>query len=139
MKNPFKYIIPAYFDTLDGVLTLGATVLKVYDGSVPPNENGSFVLIGERTYTQDPAKGRFIGEAFVLVDVTIRGANFGFKDSDAVAEQVMALINSDSNPPTTGVQVATTSIESVNNLAGIDSRNNVYRTLIRYRHTINEL
>lgn len=143
MKYIFKYLIPAYFDILDGNISVQGITLPVYDAEAPANENGdfgSYILLGDRSSQQTQAKGRFTSEVFLLVDVCIKGNNFGFEDSEDAANQIMQLINSDANPDCTpDFQVVTTSIQSTNNLTGINKTDNVFRTLIRYRHLVNQL
>ena len=140
MKLIFYYLIPAYFDILDGAIELDGEPLPVYDGQVPPDVMGSYILIGERNAIQTPAKGRFTFDCNVLIDVVIKGANYGFGQSEDCANQICALINSDANPVcASSFQVVTTSVESVNNLAGINPADNVFRTLIRFAHKVNQI
>jgi hypothetical protein len=140
MKLIWNYLIPAYFTALDGNIEIDGDALPIYDGEAPPEVQGSYILLGDRTSTQTPAKGRFTSECTLLVDVVIKGPNFGFKDSEDAAEQIMALINSDSNPVcASSFQVVTTSIQSTNNLNGLNRTDNIFRTLIRYRHLVNQI
>ena len=44
MKNPFKYLIPAYYNALNGQVVVNGTTLPVYDGIVPPNGAASYIL-----------------------------------------------------------------------------------------------
>lgn len=139
-KYIFKYLVPAYFTILNGNITLLGTPLPVYDGQVPPTQNGSYILLGERTSSQTPGKTCTNFEAFLLVDVCIKGASYGFKDSQDCANQILVLINSDSNPNCApDFQIVTTSVSSTNNLAGINASDNVFRTLIRFRHLVTQL
>lgn len=140
MKLIWNYLIPAYYAALDGNIEIDGIVLPICDGQVPPDLQGSYILLGDRTYTQTKAKGRYTGECTLLVDVVIKGPNFGFKDSEDAAEQIMALINSDTNPVcASSFQVVTTAIQSTNNLNGLNRTDNVFRTLIRYRHLVNQI
>ena len=140
MKLIWNYLIPAYFTALDGNIEIDGESLPIYDGEAPPEVTGSYILLGDRTSTQTPAKGRFTSECTLLVDIVIKGPNFGFKDSEDAAEQIMALINSDSNPVcASSFQVVTTSMQSTNNLNGLNRTDNIFRTLIRYRHLVNQI
>jgi|Laugresp1bdmlbsn_1035097.scaffolds.fasta_scaffold00419_12 hypothetical protein len=137
MKNPFKYLIPAYYTALTGQITIGGSILKVYDGMVPQNASDSYILIGERTSGQMKAKCDFTSECYVLIDCVIKGNGFGFKDSEEAADQVLAIINSNANlVPSSSFQVATTSIQSINNLSALNPADNVFRTLIRFKNTV---
>ena len=122
MKYVFHYLIP------------------VYDAIVPPNENGSYILLGQRTTTQGQAKGTFEFDCTMLVDVVIRGQGFSFKDSQDAANQICQLINSDANPDCSpNFQVVTTSVLSINSLTGMTNSDLVYRTLIRFAHKIKQV
>jgi len=132
MKNPFKYLIPAYYAALNGQITVNGTILPVYDGMVAPN--------GERTSSQQQAKCGFLTECFVLIDIVLKGSNYGFKAADDAANQVLAIINSDDNPvPTSGIQVVTTSVQSINNLSSLNATDQVFRQLIRFRNVVSEI
>jgi len=140
MKLIFYYLIPAYFNILYNTILIEGLYLPVYDGQVPPDVMGSYILIGERNASQTKAKGRFNLECNILIDVCIKGANYGFKESEDAANQILQLINSDENPVcASAFQVVTTNVESVSNLAGINASDNIFRTLIRYSHKVNQI
>ena len=140
MKNPFKYLIPAYYAALNGQIVVSGTTLPVYDGMVPPNAGLSYILIGERTSSQVQAKGTFLTECFVLIDIVLKGSNYGFKAVEDAADQVLAIINSDDNPmPVSGIEVVTTSVQSINNLSGLNATDQVFRTLIRFRNVVSQI
>lgn len=140
MKNPFKYLIPAYYSALNGNISLNGSILPVYDGMAAPNADSSFIMIGERTSSQIDAKCGFTSECFVLIDIVLKGYGYGFKDSEEAADQVLQRINSDLNPsPTSSFQVVTTSVQSINNLSSINSSDNVFRTLIRFRNIVTQI
>lgn len=140
MKNPFKYLIPAYYTALSGQIVVGGNILPVYDGMAAPNADSSFIMIGERTSSQIDAKCGFTSECFVLIDIVLKGYGYGFKDSEEAADQVLQRINSDLNPsPTSSFQVITTSVQSINNLSSINSSDNVFRTLIRFRNIVTQI
>jgi len=140
MKNPFKYLIPAYYSALNGNITINGSILPVYDGMAAPNADSSFIMIGERTSSQIDAKCGFTSECFVLIDVVLKGYGYGYKDSEEAADQILQLINSNLNPtPSSSFQVVTTSVQSINNLSSINSSDNVFRTLIRFRNVVTQI
>lgn len=140
MKNPFKYLIPAYYTALSGQITVGGTILPVYDGMAAPNADSSYIMIGERTSSQLNAKCSFTSECFVLIDIVLKGYGYGFKDSEEAADQILQRINSNLNPtPTSTFQVVTTSVQSINNLSGLNDADNVFRTLIRFRNIVDQI
>lgn len=141
-KLIFATLAPAYYTILNGQIRINPAEdpLPIYDGQVPPNYNGSYILLGERISSQTPGKTCTNYEAFFLVDICIKGASYGFKDSQNCANQVLALINSSSNPNCApDFQVVSTSIASTNELAGINASDNVFRCLLRFRHLVTEL
>ena len=93
MKNPFKYLIPAYYTALNGQITINGTVLPVYDGLAAPNADSSYIMIGERTSSQLNAKCSFTSECFVLIDIVLKGYGYGFKDTEEAADQILDIIN----------------------------------------------
>lgn len=140
MKNPFKYLIPAYYSALNGNITINGSILPVYDGMAAPNADSSFIMIGERTSSQIDAKCGFTSECFVLIDVVLKGYGYGYKDSEEAADQILQRINSNLNPtPSSSFQVVTTSVQSINNLSSINSSDNVFRTLIRFRNVVTQI
>jgi hypothetical protein len=140
MKYPLKYLIPAYYTLLNGQITINSSALPVYDGEVPPNYNGSYILIGDRTSTQMEGKGIYNNECTVLVDVCIKGSSMGYSQSQDGANQVLGLINSEANPSIgPSFQCVTTSVQSTNTLGGINKTDNIFRTLIRFRHIIKQI
>lgn len=139
-KLIFRYLVPSYYTILNGNITLDAAALPVYDGQVPPNHTGSYLLIGERTSSQTPGKTCSNFEAYILVEVCVKGASYGFKDAEDCTNQILALINSGANPDCSPTfQVVSTSISSTNELAGINASDNVFRVLTRFRHLVTEL
>lgn len=140
MKNPFKYLIPAYYSALNGNITINGSILPVYDGMAAPNADSSFIMIGERTSSQIDAKCSFTSECFVLIDIVLKGYGYGFKDCEEAADQILQRINSNLNPaPTSSFQVVTTSVQSINNLSALNSSDNVFRTLIRFRNVVTQI
>lgn len=140
MKNPFKYLIPAYYTALNNQITINGSILPVYDGMAAPNADSSYIMIGERTSSQIDAKCGFTSECFVLIDVVIKGASYGFKDSEDAADQILAIINSNANlVPSSSFQVVTTSVQSINNLSALNATDNVFRTLIRFRNVVTQI
>lgn len=139
MKYVFFYLVPVYYNLLKSAITIGGAYLPVYDAEVPPTETGSYILIGERNTNQEDAKGTFLFDARVLIDVVIKGQSFSFKDCEDATSQIVGLIHSDANPDCTpNFQVVTTDV-TFNSLNSISSTDLIYRTLIRFHHKIKSL
>lgn len=140
MKNPFKYLIPAYYQALSGSIVLGSSIIQVYDGMAAPDADQSYIMIGERTSSQIDGKCGFSSECFVLIDIVIKGSNYSYQTADDVAEQVLQRINSNLNPtPSSSFKVITTSVQSMNNLNALNDADSAFRTLIRFRNLVSQI
>lgn len=140
MKSIDLYIVPAYYNLLNGAITVEGEVLPVYDGQVDAAYQGSYILIGEISSSQTPGKTCLNFEVFVLIDVCIKGPSFGFKDADEATNQIFAIINPSANPNCyPDFQVVSTSLQSSNRLPGINATDNFFRRLSRFRHLVTEL
>ena len=136
MKNIFKYLIPAYYSELI-LLNLG---LPIYDGIAPSTEKGSYILIAaDRNSQQTQNKNGYNFTVQILIDIVIKNGNFGFKDSDDVAEKITLAINSDNNIIVSNFQIITTTLLSQNNLGGLNNTEPTFRTLLRFQHLVSQL
>ena len=137
MKNIFKYLIEAYFNKL---VSLNLN-LPVYDGIAPSSEKGSYILISsDRNSQQTPNKAGFSFTVQILIDVVIKNGNFGFKDSDNIAELITQALNSDQQLDLTpDFQIISTVVLSQNTLSGLNPTEPTFRTLIRYQHLVSQL
>jgi len=133
MKDISKELIPAYYTILSGLS------LPVYDGMAPDTEKGSYVLMGEFFSTQDQNKNGYLFDVTILIDICIKNGKFGFKDADNYADQLFALINSDSQPTLSSFQIITTEVLSTNRLTGLNNTEPTFRRLIRFGHSISQL
>ena len=141
MKNPISSLATAYYNILDGNLTLpNYGMLPVYDGMAPDSEIGSYVLIStDRQAVQVADKCTFYWEAYILVDIVDKSGNFGFNGSDAVSEQIGSLISTHLNPNLAPDFQCITTIANFQNLQGLNPTEPVFRTLVRYFHKIVQL
>lgn len=144
MKYIRYYLIPAYYDLLNGNVTVQGIDLPVYDAeaiaATTSDLTGSYILLGECTTTQALGKGVFNSEVFQVVDVVIKSDGFLQEDCDDAVNQITQLINSDENPDCTpDFQIVTTSVQSINNFNNINKTENVFRTIIRFRHIVKQL
>lgn len=137
MKNVLLYLANAYYTILSGAnLMFNGSPIPVYDGMAPSTELGSYILIGvDRGAQQTDDKCGFMFNAQILVDVVIKNGSFVFVDSDTLADEISALINSQLNPTVDNFQVFATSV-SFNNLQGLNNTEPIFRTLMRFNHKI---
>ena len=133
MKNVLNAIVQAYYNILIG----SSITLPIYDGMAPNTELGSYVLIGDRNAQQTDDKCGYTWNVQITVDVVIKNGSFGFLDSDTIAEQVGALINTQLNPTMTDFQAITTKA-NMSSLPGLNPTEPTFRTLTRYSHLISQ-
>lgn len=139
MKYIFNYLIPAYYSILNGNVLLNALPLPVVDDMASAPTSSSYILLGERSSFQREDKAGFLSEVNLLVDVVVKGDNFGQGDAEDAANQITQLINSNANPDLSpNFKVITTSIQSTNNLSALNPTDRVFRTLIRFRHIVKQ-
>lgn len=105
---------------------------------VPPNATSEqiYIVLGERLSNQTSNKTMNQFDASLLVDIVSKSNNFGFANSEDVAQQVMQIINSSANPDTMPDFQVVTTRTSTFNLSGLNPMDNVFRTLIRFEHKI---
>lgn len=137
MKNVLLYLANAYYTIISGAnIQLNGKSIPVYDGMAPSTELGSYILISvDRSAQQTEDKCGFMWTANMLVDVVIKDGNYGFVESDTIAEQIGELVNSQLNPTIANFQCFTTS-SSFNNLSGLNPTEPTFRTLLRNQHKI---
>jgi hypothetical protein len=140
MKYFWKYGIPAYYNILNGAIFYNGSYssVKVYDGIVPPNATSQpiYIVLSERFSNQTANKTMSQFDASLLIDIVAKTSGFGYKDTEDIANQILALINQNANPNTMpDFQVATTRVNTFN-LQGINQTDNIFRTFIRFEHKV---
>ncbi len=140
MKNVLLYLSNAYVTTITNAnIRLNGVLLNVYDGMAPSTEKGSYILVGtDRSAQQTGNKCTFQYTANMLVDVVIKNGNFGFVDSDTVAEEICPLINTFTHLQVDNFQVVNTQA-NFQNLQSLNNTEPVFRTLVRFTHNIVQL
>ncbi len=137
MKNVLLYLANAYYTLLSnaGIMFEGA-LLPIYDGMAPVTELGSYILIStDRNAQQVGDKCTFQWDANILIDVVIKTGSYGFVDSDTIADEIGALVNTFTHFPVDNFQVVNTSA-SFSNLQGLNPTEPTFRTLVRFTHNI---
>lgn len=137
MKNVLLYLSNAYYAIINGAaIHLNGVLLPVYDGMSPSDEVGSYILISaDRGAQQTGNKCTFQFQANMLVDVVIKNGDFGFVDSDTVANEIAPLINTFTHLQVDNFQIVNTQA-NFNNLQGLNPTEAIFRTLIRFQHNI---
>ena len=132
MKNVFSYIIPFYYQQIYKVVSL-----PIYDGMAPDTEKGSYIILGDRNFTQTEGKNDYLGKCQILLQVVIKSPNFGYKDVDDVISQILSIFNSDNTlTMTDGYQIINTYVISQQYLPSINRTDMVFQGLLRLEHKI---
>jgi len=135
MLNP-NIVIKKWFYT---TITTG-TGIGVYDGMAPTTGGNEYIILTGRSSTQEQGKAGYTNTINITLDIVTKNANFGFKRSEEISNQILTLINSDTiiTLPT-GWNASQLYIQSVNNLDSLNPLDNVFRTLIIYNLTITQI
>lgn len=127
MTNPIS-ALKKYF-----VTTLGtATGLTVYDGIAPDDAGSQYVVITGRSAQQLQGKSGFVSSVSITVDCVTRGNFTGYKQAEAIGQDVMTAINSDTDINLSTGQCTSLFVAGVTNLDGLNPTDAVFRQLITY-------
>jgi hypothetical protein len=122
MYNPNVDIKKWFYTNL-----VSATGLGVYDGIAPDTAGNKYLILTGRTSSQ------------VQGNIVTKNANFGFKDSEAISNQILAAINSDTHITLpTGWNASSLSVAGIRNIQALNPLDNVFRTLLTYNLTITQ-
>ena len=117
-----------------------ATGLPVYDGMAPDNDLTEYIILDNRTSSQEQGKSGYTNSNSITVDIVTKNANFGYKRSETISNLILAAINSDTNITLpSGWTSSSLYVESIRNLDGLNPLDNVFRTLITYNLTITQI
>ena len=138
--NPIIALRKGYFDALEGNITVDMITIPIYDG-VNPNEESMYIVLAERSATQEDNKCGFDYSCTMLVDCIVKSTNFGYYKSDDIAEQVLGFINSNSLLDLTayGFEMVSTELTDTNNLTSLNPEDGVFRTLLRFSHKLHKI
>jgi hypothetical protein len=135
MLNPNVEIKKWFYSTLKT-----ATGLGVYDGIGPDTAGNEYLILTGRTSSQVQGKNGYTNTLNFIVDIVTKNANFGFKRSEAISDQILAAINSDTHITLpTGWGASSLSVEGIRNLSALNPLDNVFRTLITYQLVITQI
>jgi hypothetical protein len=116
-----------------------ATGLTVYDGIAPDNAGSPYIILDGRTSTQEQGKSGYTNTNVIIVDIVTKNANFGYKDSETISNQILTAINSDTTITLpNGWGSSSLYVDSIRNIDGLNPLDNVFRTLITYNLTITQ-
>jgi len=141
MKDPSYAIRKAYFDELDGNLSVNGNNVPVYD-RVPDKPPSHYVLIAEQTAVDESSKGCFGVDATVLLDVVTRfKKGGGKKDADVISNQItQRIIDHESYPDASPeFKIYGVMLENMNTLESMEPSEYVVRKLIRIRNLVQQI
>jgi len=139
MVNPTDDLRKAYFEALEGNIVVNAIEVPIYDGMNPYGNEELFIVLGERDAIQQDGKSCLDYQCTILVDCIVKNSNFGYSTSEAIANEVLTLINSDVILTMDNFQMASTEVTSKFNLSALNENDNVFRTLIRFSHKLHKI
>ncbi len=139
MANPTDELRKAYFTALEGNIIVNAIEVPIYDGMNPYGTDELFIVLSERDAVQQDGKNCFNYQCTFLVDCIVKNSNFGYATSEAIANEVLTLINSDIILTMNNFQMASTEVTSKFNLSALNEDDNVFRTLIRFSHILHQI
>jgi hypothetical protein len=117
-----------------------ATGLGVYDGIAPETAGNEYLILTGRTSSQQQGKSGYTNTLVFIVDIVTKNANFGFKRSETISNEILAVINSDTNITLpTGWVASSLSVQGIRNIQALNPLDNVFRTLITYNLTITQI
>ena len=118
---------------------VSATSLGVYDGIAPDTAGNEYLILTGRTSSQVQGKNGYTNTLVFTIDIVTKNANFGFKDSEAISNQILAAINSDTHITLpTGWNASSLSVAGIRNIQALNPLDNVFRTLLTYNLTITQ-
>ena len=140
MKDPGYEIRKAYFNLLNGNLSLNGVNIPVYD-RVPPEEKGHYVVISEQTATDESSKGCYSLDTTILFDVVTRyKKGGGKKDADMISNQITeAVIVRYYFPVLEGFKIYAVRLDNSNYLETLEPNNYTVRKLIRVRVYVQQI
>lgn len=116
-----------------------ATGLSVYDGMAPDTAVAPYIVMDGRTSSQEQGKNGYTNSISIDVDIVTKNANFGYKRSEEISNQVLTAINSDTDITlANGFYSSSLFVASIRNLDGLNPLDNVFRTIITYNIIITQ-
>jgi len=115
------------------------TDLDVYDGMAPEGAGNEYLILDGRSSSQEQGKTGYTNSVTMTVDIVTKNANFGYKRAETISDLILANINSDTTITlANGFYCSSLYVQSVRNIDGLNSIDNVFRTLIIYNLTITQ-
>lgn len=114
-------------------------VYPVYVGFAPPAPGDQYIVIRARSSQQGSDKSSFTSTVQLIIDCVAVGKDFGYQDADAISDEVLPLIDSE-----TAISLASPFyanalyVTDISNEEGLTPDSNVFRTLVTYNLTVTQ-
>jgi len=142
MKDVGYSLRKAYYDKLNGAVTLNAVAVPVYD-NVPDSANYPYIQISNISVVDNSTKDNFNNNCVVTVQVFTGtdGTNYSKADADAISTQVMQLLINRSSLPNAApdFKVVTNLLESTGYIESQFDGFYEVRKVIRIRNIVEQL
>ena len=142
MKDVGYSLRKAYYDKLNGAVTLNAVAVPVYD-NVPDSANYPYIQISNISVVDNSTKDNFNNNCVVTVQVFTGtdGTNYSKADADTISNQVMQLLINRSSLPNAApdFKVVTNLLESTGYIESQFDGFYEVRKVIRIRNIVEQL
>jgi hypothetical protein len=142
MKDVGYSLRKAYYDKLNGAVTLNSVAVPVYD-NVPDSANYPYIQISNISVVDNSTKDNFNNNCVVTVQVFTGtdGTNYSKADADTISNQVMTLLINRSSLPNAApdFKVITNLLESTGYIESQFDGFYEVRKVIRIRNIVEQL
>jgi len=142
MKDVGYSLRKAYYDKLNGAVTLNSVAVPVYD-NVPDSANYPYIQISNISVVDNSTKSNFNSNCVVTVQVFTGtdGTNYSKADADTISNQVMVLLINRSSLPNAApdFKVITNLLESTGYIESQFDGFYEVRKVIRIRNIVEQL
>lgn len=142
MKDPGYGLRKAYYDKLNGAVTLNAVAVPIYD-NIPNKATYPYIQISNISTTDASTKSSFNSNCIVTVQIFTgtNGSTYSKYDTDTLGNSVMQLLLNRSSLPDGGTdfKVITNTLESIGYIENQYDGFYEVRKVIRIRNIVEQL
>ena len=145
MKNPIGRLKTAWFDKLDGAITISGNPVKIFREDADGNAGNYYVIIrAESSTDESTADAHFTRPIIITHIVTKFSGQTGIKDDilESIDEQIKELVipvqNNDGLTDPSGFQILNVSPQSESYLPEDDGQYKYFQKIVRWEHLITQ-
>lgn len=144
MLNTGNYLGEAYFNALNGNITLNAVNVPVFD-RVTNTQEYPYIHLSTQTQSDTSNKQTFTSDTTMLIDIVTAFDNGfgGKKDSDTIAEQVLDIVRTMVSDGYIAVdsqiKIVTATLDDSYNIESQNATHTIYRKLLRIRNKVEQI